>query len=187
MHMNPAPSASVVPISGMPASHPAVTNTVCGEQLTAGQPIPAVGQWSQSGRSTTGGDCKAVPSGTLFYGYNWPKGMSGNVGYEIPDAISFYMVMDNSSSVYLVVAIDAPGNSNPDNGKSLKAELTSTGLVGLATDPSLVIRDDPGERDSMRDGIALMQAALHVSMHTRAQALLRLALIAPYAASSIRR
>ena len=88
-------SMSFKPITGMPALHPKVTNTICGEQLEAGASIPASGLWSNSGSEEAGGaGCGTKDSGEFFYAYNYPKKSSGNTGYMISGAISFYLVMD---------------------------------------------------------------------------------------------
>ena len=82
----------------------------------------------------------------MFYGYNYPKASSGNTGYQIDNAFSIYMIMDEDATVYLVIGIDAPGTpKNAENQKTLSASITSTGLTGLATDPSVVLRDDVGD------------------------------------------
>ena len=90
LYETPPPSKAVIPIDGMPATHPKVINPVCGEQLSAGDPIPALSYWSTSGSSTLTGSCSQVPSGQMFYGYNYPSTSSCNTGYVVPDALSQY-------------------------------------------------------------------------------------------------
>ena len=137
--------ASVIPIDGMPSTHPKVTHQICGEQLSAGDPIPSSGLWSTSGRSTAGGNCQTQPGGQLFYGYNFPSSSSGNTGYAIADALVIYMVMDSSSAVYLVISIDKAQNYNNAGGKRLSMGMSSTGLAGNSPATKLVQADDPGE------------------------------------------
>ena len=72
-------STGIQPITGMPSTHPKVTQTICGESLSAGTPIPATGLWSKTGRATAGGDCTSVVSGELFYAQNHPISSSGNI------------------------------------------------------------------------------------------------------------
>ena len=137
--------ASVTPITGLPSTHPKVAYQICGEQMAAGDPVPATGLWSTSGRTTAGGNCQEQPGGQLFYGYNFPSVSSGNTGYAIADALVIYMVMDSSSAVYLVVSLDKAHNNNNPNGKKLSMGFTSTGLTGLSPQVALVQADDPGE------------------------------------------
>ena len=52
----------------MPATHPKVTAQNCGEQMAAGQTIPAQTLFSPSGKTTAeGNDCASVTAGELFY------------------------------------------------------------------------------------------------------------------------
>ena len=106
-------SRAVKPIAGMPATHPKVLETICGEQLEAGQRIPASALWSTSGRATSGGDCQEVASGEFFYARNHPIKSSGNTGYSLRDAASFYLIMDAELNVFLVISLDAAPNDNP--------------------------------------------------------------------------
>jgi hypothetical protein len=92
-------SVGIQPITGMPATHPKVTQAICGETLSAGDPIPATGLWSKSGSTTAGAsDCNTVVSGELFYAQNHPVGSSGNTGYQNQDAASFYMSARRAAS-----------------------------------------------------------------------------------------
>ena len=143
-------SAAVYPISGMPSTHPKVTSSICGEQLTAGQAIPVTGLWSTSGNQNAGhSSCVSQPSGQMFYGYNYPSTSSGNTGYTIASAMAVYLVMDANLDVYLVISLDAPGSSAILNSqKGLRMTATSTGLTGLSTPPAVVQSDDPGEVSS---------------------------------------
>lgn len=75
-------SAAVVPIDGMPSAHPKVKGQICGVIYSPGEAIPSISQWSESGRSSSGGDCKFVTSGEMFYAYDYPKASSGNSGYN---------------------------------------------------------------------------------------------------------
>ena len=113
---------------------------LCDEQLTAGQAIPTTGFWSTTG-ATSGSDasCQSVPSGQLFYAYNYPEESSGNTGYSMRDTIQMYMVMDASGAVYLVIGLDAPQNTGNTGQKRISASFTSTGLTGLLTPPTVVL------------------------------------------------
>ena len=86
---DPPPYAAVFPITGMPTTHPKVQNTICGEQLNAGDPIPASSYWSTNGWSVySASRCSTVVGGKLFYGYNYPTGSSGNTGLILCHALT---------------------------------------------------------------------------------------------------
>ena len=57
------------------------------------------------------------------------------------------MIMDDTNQTYLVLTLDAPGNNNQGsyNGKTLSASFSSTGIVGLETQPTTVVKDDGSE------------------------------------------
>ena len=118
--------AAVYPIDGMPATHPKVTSSVCGEQLTAGQKIPATGLWSTSGvQDPSHSSCVTQPSGQLFYGYNYPSRSSGNTGYFTASAMALFMIMDVNLNVYLVIGLDEPGSyAIPRSQKNLVMSVT---------------------------------------------------------------
>lgn len=140
------PYKPVLPISGLPASHPTVAIAPCsGGGYTPGQAIPTNGQWC----TTSGcGTCSSVGSGELFYAYAYPVNSCGNTGYVTPNSAAFYMIIDELDEVYLVATMDYPGtaaNADSNNRKYFDMTMSSAGLTGLSTPPGVVISDDKGE------------------------------------------
>lgn len=134
-------SVEVIPVSTMPAAHPKVTGTVCGETFAAGSPIPANSFWSTSGAATAGGaGCTSVTSGEMFYAYNYPSTSSGNSGYNRRNTLSIYMINDDANDAYIVLSVDIP-NSGQTGGDTLSVDITSTGIPGAR----VILSDDAGE------------------------------------------
>ena len=57
--------------------------------------------------------CSVVSSDEFFYAYHFPGRNSANTGYANPNALSIYTMLDAGGKVYLVMSVDAPGNSIP--------------------------------------------------------------------------
>ena len=59
-----------------------VSKKICGQTFAAGDPIPATGKYSPSGRSYKNGNCYDVNGGEMFYGYDYPINFASNTGFD---------------------------------------------------------------------------------------------------------
>ena len=99
---------SLLPISRLPATHPAILKPTCGTKLSVDDPIPAtsIARWTLGGQKSwkSAGDCKNAKlrklkyyeqtAPQLFYAYGYPRKNTGNPGYYSPDAASLYPIVD---------------------------------------------------------------------------------------------
>lgn len=132
-------AAAVEPIDGMPAAHPKVAGTICGESYAPGAPLPATSGWSTSGRMESGGDCRQVTSGEMFYAYFYPHHYSSNSGYNKMKTMTIYMIIDDIGDAYAVMSVDVP-----NNGERSAVAMTMVSNLG-GTDASVVLSDDGRE------------------------------------------
>ena len=128
------------PVIGIPADHPMVTRPgrirSCTTRLGAGDRIPASGYWHETGCGVQ------VPSGDLFYAYNFPDGASANTGYMFDKTMGVYFVQDEADDVYFVVTVGKAHGSRYRRAH-LHMTATSTGLAG--TDMRVIRGDDSRE------------------------------------------
>ena len=103
-------TVAMLPISRLPATHPAIAKETCGTKLTTDDPIPArsIARWKklpgQTRWATTSESCKnkklrkakyyEQTAPQLFYAYGYPVASTGNPGYYSPDTASLYPIVD---------------------------------------------------------------------------------------------
>eukprot|EP00966_Prymnesium_polylepis_P051755 1198292-Prymnesium_polylepis.1 len=76
---------------------------------------------------------------------DYPEASSANTGYEVADTTIFYMILDDSGAVYLVLVMDKAGTSPPSNS-DMTLDISSTGLESASV--GFALYDDWSEQSA---------------------------------------